>query len=136
MDENISVLIVNEKIDAAGILTNAAFVLGLTAGKSLPAETYGADTVDGDGTTHKFLTNIGHFVRKTSPTKLRALRDAFVQNPTVLVVDYPEDAAPSDYQAFTAALATHKGEEIVYRAVYAYGPSEVLTPLTKNLSRL
>ena len=136
MDDNISVLIVNQSVEAAGILTNAAFVLGLTAGRKLPDDSFGPEVVDGDGAPHAFLTRIGHYVRKASAGKLKTLRDTFAAMETVIVVDYTEDAAPADYTAYADALLSHKGDEIVYRAIHVYGPAELVAPLTKNLSRL
>lgn len=136
MVENISVLIMNQSIDSPGILTNAAFVLGLTAGRKMPEDTYGPEVVDGDGNHHAYLTQIGHYVRKASAGKIKALRDTFASMPGVLIVDYTEDAAPADYSAYTAALLSHSGDEIIYRALHVYGPSAAIIPLTKNLSRL
>jgi hypothetical protein len=135
-ETKISVLIVNEKIGNAGLLTNAALVLGLTAGTVLPPETFGGDVTDGDGKVHRRLTAIGHHVRKATPGKLHALRAALAANPDVIVVDYTEDAAPSSYEAYVQSLGSHAGDAIVYRAVYVYGPESVVGPATKNLSRL
>jgi hypothetical protein len=132
----VSVLIVEQSLDAAGIIANAAFVLGLTAGKLLPQETFGPDTIDGDGSTHKFLTNIGHYVRKAGQAKLRTLRNTFVNSAETSVIDYTEDAAPADYSVYASNLKEHSGEQISYRAIHVYGPEEVVVPLTKNLSRL
>lgn len=129
-----SVLIIAKGVDHKGILSNCSFVLGLTAGKLLPDETFGADVTDGDGTTHKFLTNISHYVRVAGQSKLRTLRQEFIQNPDVIVVDYTEDAAPVDYSLYAKNLSQHKGEEIIYRAIYVYGPSEFINSKTKNLS--
>lgn len=98
MDTNISVLIVNEKLEAAGIITNAAFVLGLTAGKFMPDESYGHDVIDGDGKKHLFLTKIGHYVRKATNTKIKTIRDAVSENTQIKITDYTEDAAPCRLQ--------------------------------------
>lgn len=136
LPENISVLITNKSLDDKGILTNAAFVIGLTAGHLLPDSTFGPDVVDGDGNTHTYLTNIAHFVRKAGNSKIASLRETFSAHENIHVVDYTEDAAPSTYADYEKALGKHKGEEIVYRALWIYGPSEVIVPLTKSLSKL
>ncbi|MDP2932533.1 MAG: DUF2000 domain-containing protein [bacterium] len=136
MGQNVSVLIVNEQIPEVGILVNAGFVLGLTVGRLLPQDTFGPDVTDGDGEKHTFLTRIGHYVRKASPNKLVALRQKFATTQGVVLVDYTEDAAPADYEAYTTSLGAHRGPEISYRAIYVYGPEEIIVPLTKNLSRL
>lgn len=136
MDEFISVLIVDQSQENKGILTNAGFVLGLTAGRELPANTFGSDVVDGESSTHKYLTSIAHFVRKAGQSKLRDLRQKFMANSSITVVDYTEDAAPSDYTEYVKTLASHKSEDIYYRALYVYGPKDVVLPLTKNLSSL
>ena len=133
---NVSVLIVNKSIGEPGIIGNAAFVLGLTAGRRLPEETFGPAVVDGDGRSHEALTSIGHIVRKASATKLRTLWETFSGDPDVSVVDYTEAAAPADYGAYTAALGATTSEEITFRAIHVYGPGEKITPLTKNLSSL
>lgn len=134
--ENVSVLIVNKAQDHTGILVNVGFVLGLTAGRELPNETFGREVVDGDGSQHPYLTNIGHIVRKAGQSKLRTLRNEFAQHPDVLVVDYTEDAAPVDYETYANGLESKKGEEIEYRAVYVYGPADIIIPKTKSLSAL
>ena len=37
---------------------------------------------------------------------------------------------------YQEALQSHSGEEIQYRALWVYGPSEIIVPLTKSLSKL
>ncbi len=133
--KNISVLIVNEKLDHKGIISNTSFVLGLTAGRELSKETFGPDVLDGDASTHKYLTNIGHYVRKAGQNKIRTIRKEFLDQ-NILVVDYTDDAAPADYVAYEASIKSHKGEEIIYRAIWVYGPEEIVFPKTKNLSSL
>lgn len=132
----LSVVIVDQQQDKMGIVANAAFVLGLTAGREMPAGSFGPDVIDGDGSTHRYLTNIGHFVRKAGQNKIRNLRDTFRSHPDVSVTDYTEEAAPSDYQEYADNIALRKGEELKYRALHIYGPESVVMPLTKNLSRL
>ncbi|HYP19433.1 MAG TPA: DUF2000 domain-containing protein [Chloroflexia bacterium] len=136
MQKFISVLIVDQAIDSKGVVANAAYVLGLTAGRDLPQETFGPDVVDGDGATHRYLTRIGHVVRKAGQNKLKSLRQTLAGNPDVLLVDYTEDAAPADYEEYAETLAKHSREELKYRALHVYGPEEIIAPLTKNLSRL
>lgn len=136
MQKFISVLIVDQAIDSKGVVANVAFVLGLTAGRGLPAETFGPDVVDGDGVTHQHLTRIGHIVRKAGQTKLRSLRQELGGKPGVLLVDYTEDAAPADYAEYAETLAKHSGEELKYRALHVYGPEDIIGPLTRTLSRL
>ncbi len=134
--ENVSVLIVSQSLDHKGIIANSAFVLGLTAGKLLPQETFGPDVVDGNGSTHMYLTKIGHTVRVAGQNKIRALREEFLKMLGVTVVDYTEDAAPADYDAYAKSLGVHKGEEIIYRALHVYGPAAEIIAKTKNLSAL
>ena len=134
--DSVSILIVDKGQDLLGVVANASFVLGLTAGRSIGDETFGHEVVDGDGKRHKRLTSIGHYVRKAGPSKLRAIRDEFADHPDVEVVDYPEAAAPADYNAYEQALASQAGDQITYRAVHLYGPADVLVPKTKNLSKL
>lgn len=131
-----SVLIVDQQLEHRGILANAAFVVGLTAGRELPGATFGTDTEDADGSQHRYLTRIGHLVRKAGQSKLRTLRSKLLEIPAVQVVDYTEDAAPANYEEYAQNLKTRKGEEISYRAIHVFGPSELIVPLTKNLSRL
>src|SRR5437762_461565 len=136
MDAYLSVLIMDQSLEDKGILTNAALVIGLTAGREIPFETFGEDVQDGETSAHKYLTKIAHFVRKAGQSKIRDLRKQFVENKDTKVIDYTEDAAPSDYSEYAKNLALHKGEEIRYRALYVYGPKDFILPLTKNLSRL
>lgn len=132
----LSVLIVDQQLDHKGVLANAAFVLGLTAGRELPEATFGSDTVDGDGSCHKYLTRIGHVIRKAGQSKIQTLRKTFSENPDVLIVDYTEDAAPADYEAYAHSLKANTSEGIRYRAIHVFGPERLVAPLTKNLSRL
>lgn len=132
----VSVLIVDQTLDAVGVLANCAFVLGLSAGRMLGSDTFGREVVDGDGFRHHALTNIGHNVRKAGQAKLRKLREIFAAMPGMIVVDYTEDAAPADYEEYARNLMLHKGEQIRYRAIHIYGAEEEVVPLTKNLSRL
>ena len=118
-----------------GIISNAAFVLGLTAGRELPQETFGPDVVDGDGSTHKYLTQIGHYVRKAGQNKMKTIRKECLDK-GILVVDYTDDAAPADYAEYTRTIAAHNEDALQYRAVWIYGPEEIVYPLTKNLSKL
>ena len=133
--ENISLIILNKAFDEKGLLANVGFVLGLSAGRQLADDTFGAAVTDGDGHEHQPLTNVGHYVRKVGGVKLANLRNTFADMPDVLVIDYTEDAAPADYKEYTRTLGAHKGDEIVYRAVYVYGPADKIIPLTKSLSR-
>jgi hypothetical protein len=133
--KNISVLIVNEKIDHKGIIANVSFVLGLTAGRELLQETFGTDVVDGDDSIHKYLTNIGHYVRKAGQNKIKTIRKEFL-DAGIMVVDYTDDAAPADYATYTESIKSHKAEEIIYRAIWVYGPEEIVLLKTKNLSSL
>ncbi len=132
----ISVLVVDQAINSVGVLANVALVLGLTAGRELPEETFGSNVVDADGTAHLYLTKIGHVVRKAGQRKIKSLREVLTGNPGVLMVDYTEDAAPADYSEYSESLARHSGGEVSYRGLYIYGPDEVVGPLTRNLSRL
>ncbi len=132
----ISVLIVDKGIDSKGVIANTAFVLGLTAGREISADTFGEDVVDGDGMKHKYLTKIGHLVRKAGQNKIRTLREEFADRDDILVIDYTEEAAPADYDQYTCNLSSHCGEEIKYRALYIRGPADVILPPTKNLPRL
>jgi hypothetical protein len=133
---NVSVLVVDKSMDHDGLLTNAAFVLGLTAGRQLPYCTFGENVFDGDGQTHTYLTRIAHIVRKAGQNKIRTLRQKLADQPNVVVIDYTEDAATTDYGEYARSLSDRSGEEIQYRALYIYGPEEIVTPLTKNLSWL
>ena len=129
-------MIVDKGIDCRGILANAGLVLGLSAGRVLPQETFGAEVVDGDGSSHAALTNIGHYVRKAGQGKLRKLRRELSSHEDVVIIDYTQQASPADYQKYMDDLSQSSGEDILYRAVYVYGPEEKVVPLTKNLSKL
>jgi hypothetical protein len=131
----LSALVVNESIDDIGILVNAAFVLGLTAGRRMPESLFGPPALDAQGLEHQPLTCIPHYVRKASRGQLRTLLERARGNPEVQVQDYSEEAAPSTYAAYTQALAVAQPADIVYRAVHVIGPVDVITPWTKNLSR-
>ncbi len=132
-----SVLIIDQTLkEEVGKQTNAAFVLGLTAGRLLSDSTFGHEVIDGDGSKHAFLTNLPHFIKKATQSKMRSLRAEFMEVEGVIVVDYTEAAAPSTYADYARVLGEQEGEEISYRALYVYGPEEIVGAKTKNLSRL
>jgi len=132
----VSVVIVDQALEHKGILANAAFVIGLSAGRELPGETFGLDVTDADGKNHRYLTNIAHFIRKAGQAKIRTLREEFAADERTTVFDYSEDAAPSDYSEYAKSIASRKSNDISYRAIHIYGPESVVAPRTKNLSRL
>ena len=132
----VSVVVVDQALEHKGILANAAFVIGLSAGRELPGATFGPDVTDGDGKNHRYLTNIGHFIRKAGQAKIRTLRDEFAADDRTTVFDYSEDAAPSDYSEYEKSIASRRTDEISYRAIHIYGPESIVAPRTKNLSRL
>jgi hypothetical protein len=134
--DDVSVIIVNKSIRDLGVIANAAFVIGLTAGRLLPDETFGSDVTDGSGSRHLHLTRIGHVVRKAGAQKLRRVRDELAAADRVTVVGYPEQAAPADYALYAEALEHAPADEINYRAIHAWGPRAVIEPVTSNLSRL
>ena len=119
-----------------GELVNAAFVAGKSFGKRSPDESFGETVIDGNGSEHAALTNMAHFVRKAGQSKLRTLRNEFAAMEGVEVIDYPEAASPSTYEDYVNVLQTQSGDEITYRAVHVFGPTEVVVPRTKSLSRL
>jgi len=82
--DDISVLIVDQSIAHSGILTNLGLVIGLTAGRLLPDQTFGPDLIDGDGREHRYLTSVVHVVRKAGQNKLRDLRAYFEGQPGVI----------------------------------------------------
>jgi hypothetical protein len=60
----LSVLVVDESIVDLGILTNAAFVMGLSMGRHLPPETFGPDVKDANGVEYAALTAFPHHIRQ------------------------------------------------------------------------
>lgn len=132
----VSVLIIDQAQESKGIVANASFVLGLTAGRRLPDSTFGPDVTDGEGGVHCSLTNMAHIVRKAGQSKLRTLRRELQDCDGVMIVDYTEDAAPSDYETYRTSIATKKLDELVFRAIHIFGPEDVVLPRTKNLSAL
>jgi Protein of unknown function (DUF2000) len=130
-----SVLIVNEQLEP-GSVANVAFVLGLSAGRCMPEETFGPTVFDANGGEHHRLTTIGHIVRKASAGKLRGLRAEFLNIPGAIVIDYSEDARTTSYAEYERTLSSRQSDAIVYRAVYVYAPKDSVQALTKSLSRL
>ena len=130
----VSVLIVDKSEIAIGLMINVGFVLGLSASKLMPPDTFGTDAVDGDGVMHPALTCIGHIVREAGQNKLRTLRSEFSNSDGVYVTDYTAAAMPSSYDQYTDTLRQQSGEAIKYIAIHVYGPEEIVVPKTKNLS--
>lgn len=75
-------------------------------------------------------------LRKTGRAVIVCAKGRGVKKPEVTLVDYVEDAAPADYDEYARNLRGRAGDEISYRALYVYGPEEVVLPLIRNLSRL
>ena len=135
-EEILSVLIIDQNLAHRGAMANAAFVLGLTAGRLMSDHLFGHDVEDRSGAMHRYLTRIPHFVKKAGQGKIRSLREALLVQPQVSIVDYPEEAAPSNYSVYAQNLSMKGADEITYRAIHVAGSYAVLYPLTKNLSRL
>ncbi len=130
-----SVIIVDKAEEHHGLLANISFVLGLSASKYMPPETFREDAIDGDGAVHRGLTCIAHHVRQAGQNKLRTLRKHFTEIDSVEVTDYTRAALPSSYDEYTKTLKNQSGDEIEYLGIHLFGPEEAIVPKTKNLSR-
>ena len=64
------------------------------------------------------------------------LNQEILENPLLDVDGQQEDAATADYREYARSLSERSGDDIRYRALYIYGPEDIVGPLTKNLSWL
>lgn len=136
MNENISVLIIDQSLDHKGFLANHSFVLGLSAGRVMNDSLFGPEVQDKDGVIHMPLTNIGHMVKVASQGKIKELYKEFKLLNQCNVVDYTDASLTPIYSEYQEKLSTQDLREFTIRAMHVFGPKELVFPKTKNLDML
>ena len=100
------VMILDEELPA-GVLANAAGILGMTLGKQIP-EVIGPDVLDKNGREHLGITAYPVPILKAGKEKLRQIREQLYQPEFAecVAVDFSDVAQScNDYDEFTSKAA-------------------------------
>lgn len=129
------VMVIAEELPP-GLAVNAAAVLAVTLGHSLPS-VVGPDAVDASGQTHAGLISITLPILKAQAAVIRKIKMRAEQTSGLLVVDLTEPAQTArTYDDYLAQIAAAPAEELEYRGLALYGPKGLVNKLTGNLPLL
>ena len=116
----------------AGLAANAAAVLALTLGASMPG-LVGDELIDADGEQHPGLIPQGLPVLAAARDGLPELRRR-ARAADLGVIDFPVAGQQTiDYQEFQRNVATTSTAELTYLGILLYGPRRTVTKLTSTL---
>lgn len=131
------VMILDEELPA-GVLANAAGILGMTLGKHIP-EMIGPDVTDKNGRAHLGITAYPVPILKAGKDKLRQIREQLYEPDFdgCVAVDF-SDVAQScrTYEEFTDRAAAAEGESITYLGIGIWGTKKQVNRLTGSLPLL
>jgi len=129
------VIVVNEDLPL-GLTVNAASVVSLTLGRSVP-ELIGQDVKDADGGVHLGITLIPVPILKASAEHVAEIHRAAVADPEVVVVGF-SDLAQScrTYEEYITRMATAPAADLAYSSVGIFGPRKQLNKWTGSLPLL
>lgn len=131
------VMVMDEKLPA-GILANAAAILGITLGKKMP-EMVGADVTDRSGNEHLGIIEFPVPILKGSRDTLKAIRERLYEPEfeELTVVDF-SDLAQSckTYEEFGQKMAQVPKEELQYLGIAVCGAKKKVNKLTGSMPLL
>ncbi|MEU9097630.1 DUF2000 domain-containing protein [Streptomyces sp. NPDC048361] len=135
IDSSKCVIIVNEEL-AAGLTVNAASVVALTLGRTVPG-LIGQDVKDADGGVHLGITLIPVPILKASAEKIAEIHRLADADPDVITVGF-SDLAQScrTYDEYTDRMAQTPATDLAFSSIGLFGPRKPLNKLTGNLSLL
>lgn len=131
------VMVIDESMPA-GLIANAAAIMGITLGKEKP-EIVGANVVDGSGRLHLGIIEFPVPVLKGSGEEIRSIRDRlylpeFRELPTV---DFSRLAQGcKNYEEFTEKMARMDERELEYLGIAICGPKKKVNKLTGGMRLL
>lgn len=122
----------------AGILANAAAILGMTLGKKMP-EMVGADVIDRSGNAHLGIIEFPVPILKGSRDTLKAIRERLYEPEfeELTVADF-SDLAQSckTYEEFGRKMAQVSNEELQYLGIAVCGAKKKVNKLTGSMPLL
>ncbi|NUS16798.1 MAG: DUF2000 domain-containing protein [Streptomyces sp.] len=129
------VIVVNEDLPV-GLTVNAASVVSLTLGRSVP-ELIGQDVKDADGGVHLGITLIPVPILKAPAERVAEIHRAAVADPEVVVVGF-SDLAQScrTYEEYIERMAAAPAADLAYSSVGVFGPRKQLNKWTGSLALL
>ena len=101
-----TVMIVNKDLPL-GLIANTTAVLGISLGRLLP-DIVGPDILDGDGRSHRGITNKTIPILSGSKEQIKAIRDQLLDNQDteIITIDFSEIAQKClDYSEYIKYLA-------------------------------
>lgn len=118
-----------------GLAANAAGVLALTLGATLP-DLVGPELLDADGVSHPGLIPNGLPVLAATTSELSTLRD-HARAAELGVIDFPTyGQETTNYDEFRAQLAQLPARQITYLGLIIYGRRRAVSKLTGRLPLL
>ncbi|QKW07736.1 DUF2000 domain-containing protein [Streptomyces sp. NA04227] len=129
------VIVVNDDLPV-GLTVNAASVVSLTLGRSVP-ELIGQDVKDADGAVHLGITLIPVPILKAPAEKVAEIHAAATEDPEVVVVGF-SDLAQScrTYDEYIERLGASESAALAYSSVGLFGPRKQLNKWTGSLALL
>ncbi len=128
------VVVLNRNIDVGKAMNALAHaMLGFGAGAVSKEDVRLNRYVDADGGIHDNVSEMPIVVLKARPNKLKNLRKAAVENRLVFV-DFTDTMSIGTYAEEYALTKTKTHEELDYRAIILFGPSDTVTELTRKFS--
>jgi hypothetical protein len=129
------VMVIAEELPT-GLAVNAAAVLAVTLGHSIPS-VVGPGAVDASGQTPASLISITLPILKAQAAAIRQIKTRAEQMGGLLVVDLPEPAQTArTYDDYLTQIAATPAEELEYRGIALYGAKGLVNKLTGNLPLL
>ncbi|MBQ0829541.1 DUF2000 domain-containing protein [Streptomyces tagetis] len=129
------VIVVNGDLPT-GLTVNAASVVSLTLGRSVP-ELIGPDVKDADGGVHLGITLIPVPVLTSSAERIAQIHRLAVSDPEVVVVGF-SDLAQScrTYEEYMERMSGTAPADLAYSSIGLFGPRKQLNKWTGSLALL
>jgi Protein of unknown function (DUF2000) len=129
------VIVVNDGLPA-GLTANAASVVSLTLGRSVP-ELIGQDVKDADGAAHLGITLIPVPILKAPTERIAEIHQLAVSDSEVVVTGF-SDLAQScrTYEEYTERMAGTESAGLTYSSIGLFGPRKQLNKWTGSLALL
>lgn len=118
---------------APGLAANAAAILGMSLGRSVP-ETLGPDVPDAEGSLHPGITSLPVPVLAAEAETLRKLRDTAAAVSGIGFADFTDLARRTrTYEEYAGRLSESGPGDLRYLGICLYGDDETVRRLTGNL---
>ncbi|MEU6816839.1 DUF2000 domain-containing protein [Streptomyces sp. NPDC046860] len=129
------VIVVNGDLPA-GLTANAASVVSLTLGRSVP-ELIGPDVKDADGDAHLGITYIPVPILKAPAERVAEIHRLATADPEAVVVGF-SDLAQScrTYDEYIERMSQAAPDSLTYSAIGLFGPRKQLNKWTGSLALL